>query len=109
MFHVQIYRVPYSVCADEERKTIVIAVRGTLSLKVLNDYGVPEKEPNIEHPCPHLQDALTDVSFPLVKIDVQRDDCTGNEVPIPDSHVHKVRWILQAYWWGRSNYTRPFC
>ena len=55
-----------------------------MSLRYL-DIGSEE-----EHLCSHLQDALTDVSFPLKEIKVHKEDDTGKKVPIPDSHVHKV-------------------
>ena len=34
VIYFQIYETPFFVCVDREQQTIVIAVRGTLSLKV---------------------------------------------------------------------------
>ena len=34
---LQVYQAPFSISVDHERKTVVLAVRGTLSMKV----GIP--------------------------------------------------------------------
>ena len=32
--HVQVYQTPFSISVDHDRKTVVLAIRGTLSMKV---------------------------------------------------------------------------
>ncbi len=42
---LQVCQVPYSICADRGRKTIVLTVRGTLSIKdALTDLSISMKE-----------------------------------------------------------------
>ena len=99
MFHSQIFRVPYSVTIDEVKETIVVAVRGTLSLKVKCCH---QENQGCNYHCPLLQDALTDVSFQLHHIDVIKDDGTGKKELMLDTYVHEVRWSYYIYLCGAS-------
>lgn len=36
-FHNRVYEVPFVACVDQKSSAIVVAIRGSLSLKVLHD------------------------------------------------------------------------
>ncbi len=50
------FRAPYSICADRGRKTIVLTVRGTLSIKdALTDLSVSMEEIEEEYKNPFVK------------------------------------------------------
>ena len=71
LLKLQTYEVPFSICIDEPKNTIVVSVRGTLSLK----------------------DALTDMSASMER--VEEEYCI-KQFPSEEQYIHKVYTIREC-------------